>query len=70
MAVDTLKQAIAVEPAFSEGSLKLAQWYLADGKREDTVAVLEAAHAMDRDDPIILNNLASLYMEDKATDTH
>ena len=63
-AIETLKNAVAVNPSFTAGMLELARFHLALGNIQDAMAVLESAYAMDRDDAAIINNLATLYLED------
>jgi tetratricopeptide (TPR) repeat protein len=64
LAVETMKTAISIDPSSSELSAKLSQFYYSNNQKKNALSVLESAYAANKDDPIILNKLASRYLED------
>ncbi|WP_394700264.1 tetratricopeptide repeat protein [uncultured Desulfosarcina sp.] len=60
-----LDKALRIDPGFTMGSIRLADLHLAAGEAEKAIDVLESAYAMNRDDPIVMNNLASLCLDDE-----
>jgi tetratricopeptide (TPR) repeat protein len=66
--IGNLRHAIKYNPKFSSAYVELASSYLAGGDADQAISILEEALKKNPDDPVIQNNLASLYLNMKGND--
>ncbi len=60
--IEILKTAIEKVPDFTDAYMELARIYRKKGQMDEAIAIIRTAVAMDQNDPVLANNLASLYL--------
>ncbi len=61
--IDVLKTAIENVPGFTDAYMELAGIYRRNNQMDEAIATIRTAVAMDQNDPVLANNLASLYLD-------
>ena len=61
--IKILKTAIEKVPGFTDAYMELARIYRKKGQMDEAIAIIRTAVAMDQKDPVLANNLASLYLD-------
>jgi len=61
--IAVLKTAVENVPDFTDAYMELARIYRENGQMDEAIAIIRTAVAMDQNDPVLSNNLASLYLD-------